>query len=665
MRIRCKNCFEEHEDHYDVCPHCGYTDGDAPQELWHLHPGMVLADRYLVGQVLGFGGFGVIYKVWDQNLKTVLAVKEYYPQGLVNRVPGTKEVTLYAQNRRKEYEHGLTRFLDEARSMARFSSHSNIINIFDYFEENSTAYFAMEFLDGISLSKFLKTDEMDVQCCIDVVLQVCAALRDIHAVGIVHRDVSPDNIFLCTNGIIKLIDFGAARFSRDEDSQLTIILKPGYAPPEQYEKINEQGPWTDLYALGATMYHMVTGDAPDESTNRRIMDELVPPQEVNPEVSPQVGNTIMTAMALDRHLRYATIAEFEKGLRGEVKSIPVEKKKNRKKRRRLITFLSASLVVAIIGSIFFTNWNRNRIEETLPDASIELWLPLTGVAEADQAKDKAFKAILENFAESYPNVTVTVKQVPQDSYVLELKAAASRGQMPALFCMDGLSEAARMELADKTADLKDVFVQLDSSTMFVSKYRKSFEEQKRIPLSFHAPVFYLNTTMARVEGNNGVEDAGELVSILSQTEQKMVVGPRQQPMFLSAYGDTVLQQPGVVADDAQEQFFNGGVATYFADSSEYFRVQAALPARYRLLYVNTDKVPGLFSDYWSIGQVKENQLRAAKRLLAFLYSDNAQDQLFIQARGGSLPLNRNVLNVFCEVYTEFAGFFKNIDDYQF
>ena len=108
----CPNCFEEYNPAYDLCPHCGYTHGDAPKELYHLHPGMELAGRYMVGQVLGFGGFGTTYKVWDKNLHTVLAVKEYYPAGLVNRVPGTKAVTVYAQNRRQEYDHGLARFLD-------------------------------------------------------------------------------------------------------------------------------------------------------------------------------------------------------------------------------------------------------------------------------------------------------------------------------------------------------------------------------------------------------------------------------------------------------------------------------------------------------------------------------------------------------------------------
>jgi len=148
MLIQCNACFEPYENSHEACPFCGYVPGDPPAEPYHLYPGMVLRERYLVGQVLGFGGFGITYKVWDQTLNAVRAIKEYYPSGLVNRVPGTQPVILFTRNRAREYQHGLIRFLDEARSMARFSTHKSIINVFDHFEENNTAYIVMEYLDG-------------------------------------------------------------------------------------------------------------------------------------------------------------------------------------------------------------------------------------------------------------------------------------------------------------------------------------------------------------------------------------------------------------------------------------------------------------------------------------------------------------------------------------
>ena len=211
--IQCKNCFGHYEDvSLSVCPHCGFEPGAPIGEVFYLYPGTVLNNRYSIGQVLGFGGFGITYKAWDAKLQTIVALKEYYPTGIVNRTPGTRNVVLFAGNRVKEFDHGLERFVDEAKNMAKFSSHKNIVNVFEYFQENNTAYIVMEFLDGITLSAFLQTNTVPQETAIEITLSVAAALRDIHESGIIHRDVSPDNIFICHNGNIKLIDFGAARF---------------------------------------------------------------------------------------------------------------------------------------------------------------------------------------------------------------------------------------------------------------------------------------------------------------------------------------------------------------------------------------------------------------------------------------------------------------------
>ena len=135
--VKCVNCFEEINEQNDACPYCGYRSGQEAKELYHLYPGTILADRYIVGQVLGFGGFGITYKAWDAKLDAVVAIKEYYPSGLVNRIPGENNVVLFAGNHKREYVLGLERFLKEARNMAKFNSHKNIVNVLEYFEENS------------------------------------------------------------------------------------------------------------------------------------------------------------------------------------------------------------------------------------------------------------------------------------------------------------------------------------------------------------------------------------------------------------------------------------------------------------------------------------------------------------------------------------------------
>ena len=130
MQIRCSNCFQEYEADYGVCPYCGYSEGDATAEAYCLTPGTEIAGRYLIGRMLGLGGFGITYQAWDQKLETVMAVKEYYPSGLVNRLPGQAEVMLVASKREEEFRYGKERFLEEARNLARFNTHPNIVNVY-------------------------------------------------------------------------------------------------------------------------------------------------------------------------------------------------------------------------------------------------------------------------------------------------------------------------------------------------------------------------------------------------------------------------------------------------------------------------------------------------------------------------------------------------------
>ena len=277
--IRCLNCMEIFDEVYGVCPHCGFIPGSPPKEAYHLFPGTVLRGRYIVGTTVGFGGFGITYRAWDKTLDKMVAIKEFYPNGLVNRVPGEKTVIIYSGNRANEFENGKIRFLAEARNMAMFNTHPNIVNVYEFFEENNTAYIAMEFLKGMSFKQYIAAQggKIGWQTAVSVVLSVLDGLKEIHRAKIIHRDVSPDNIFLVPTDDgkdyrIKLIDFGAARFaSGEEEKTLSIILKPGYAPPEQYRSKSRQGPWTDLYAVGAVLYRAITGIMPEEA--RRVISD--------------------------------------------------------------------------------------------------------------------------------------------------------------------------------------------------------------------------------------------------------------------------------------------------------------------------------------------------------------------------------------------------------
>ncbi len=313
MNNRCLGCMAEKNTEDVVCPYCGWVEGSKPKESFHLHPNSILNDRYIVGVVLGYGGFGVIYKAWDTALGVQVAVKEFFPNGLVNRIPGETEVIIYDGEKRKQYENGLEGFLEEARNIAKFNNHPNIVKVSDYFLQNSTAYIVMEYLEGLTLNEYLSSleEKINYKDSIDIILPILQALKTIHKQNLVHRDVSPHNIMITTDNKIKLIDLGAARYSfAGHEKSLSVILKPGYAPPEQYRSKSKQGAFTDIYAIGATLYRMITGLVPEESVDRLIEDDLKKPSELDIELPGYIEKAIMKSLAIKESLRFQSVQNF-------------------------------------------------------------------------------------------------------------------------------------------------------------------------------------------------------------------------------------------------------------------------------------------------------------------------------------------------------------------
>lgn len=225
---------------------------------YYLQIGTILHERYEIKDILGAGGFGITYKAWDNTLQTEVCIKEYYPVGIANRAVAATLVSVYTNADEVSYRRGMQRFLREARGLAKLGSVKNIVNVHDYFEENNTAYMVMEYLKGKTLKCFVKENggKVNEDIAIHIACSVLEALQHVHAVGIIHRDISPDNIYICDNMEVKLIDFGALKQEIAEVNKSTsIILKYGFAPPEQYTSNSRgQGAWTDIYAVGATVY---------------------------------------------------------------------------------------------------------------------------------------------------------------------------------------------------------------------------------------------------------------------------------------------------------------------------------------------------------------------------------------------------------------------------
>jgi serine/threonine protein kinase len=314
----CINCFAIQGD-AKICPKCGYHGEEESGPTPYLKPGTILENKYLIGQILGQGGFGITYLAWDINLGVKLAIKEYFPQQFAARENGKTMVSIFSGSLGNHYSYGLEKFLLEARTLAQFEGHPNIVSVRDYFQANNTAYFVMSYVEGLTLKEYLNNagGTIPYQQAKNLIMPVLDALKAVHAVNVLHRDISPDNIFINEKGQIVLLDFGSARqaFS-DKGKSLSIILKPGYAPEEQYRSKGNQGPWTDIYALAATLYRLITGWQPPEALERLTDDKLVPPSRIGADIDETEEQAILKALSVRAEDRYQRVEDFQAALLG-------------------------------------------------------------------------------------------------------------------------------------------------------------------------------------------------------------------------------------------------------------------------------------------------------------------------------------------------------------
>ena len=289
------------------------------ENLYCLRKGTRLIGRYTIEKVLGQGGFGITYLGMDELHKKKVAIKEFFPQGIVTRnIEYEDTVTVTLVGEKENYDKGKERFLKEAQTMAMFSKDKGIVKALDFFEINNTAYIVMEYLEGVTLKQYLRENErIDAEDLVELLVPLIEALDEIHSQGLIHRDISPDNIMVLPDGRIKLMDFGAARdYTEFGEKSLSIVLKPGYAPPEQYQTHGVQGPWTDIYALCATMYKCITGENPPDAIDRLVDDHLKKISAFGFTVSPQIEEAIIKGMSVAAKDRYQNVGDFCEDLYG-------------------------------------------------------------------------------------------------------------------------------------------------------------------------------------------------------------------------------------------------------------------------------------------------------------------------------------------------------------
>ena len=295
------------------------------KNLHYLRKETRLIGRYTIKSVLGQGGFGITYLGMDELYQRKVAIKEFFPQGIVTRNTEYEDtVTVTYVEEKADYEKGKERFLKEARTMAKFSKNEGIVKVLDFFEINNTAYIVMEYLEGITLKQYIRENQrITLEELVRLLVPLIESLDEIHSQGMIHRDISPDNIMVLPDGRIKLMDFGAARdYTEFGEKSLSIVLKPGYAPPEQYQTHGIQGPWTDIYALCATMYKCITGETPPDAIDRVIDDHLKKISEFGITIPPQVESVIIKGMSVSAKDRYQDIKDFCEDLYGGYEEIP-------------------------------------------------------------------------------------------------------------------------------------------------------------------------------------------------------------------------------------------------------------------------------------------------------------------------------------------------------
>ena len=311
----CIKCMKEKASPEGRCEHCGYDPAEDTIPPHHLSPFVILEGKYLVGKSIGEGGFGITYIGMDLNLEMRVAIKEYYPNGCAIRDTSGNSCTVqsYSGEAQTFFETGREKFINEAKILAKCIDLPEIVTVKDFFKENHTAYIVMEFLEGQTLKAYLKErgGRISATETLNMMKPLIRSLGQVHKMNLIHRDISPDNIMITTNYEVKILDFGGARdFGSARGRSMSIMLKPGYAPEEQYRTHGEQGPWTDVYALCATMYRCITGQIPPESMERTYQDHLRPVTDFQPDCPREVNFAICKGLSVYKDDRWQSMEEL-------------------------------------------------------------------------------------------------------------------------------------------------------------------------------------------------------------------------------------------------------------------------------------------------------------------------------------------------------------------
>ncbi len=396
----CMGCMNQIEDQMAVCPCCGFNESQLQQEGYYLAPGTIIGGKYIVGRAISYGGYTVTYLGLDAEKNLKVTIKEYLPSDFSTRSEGEVDVTIYSGDARRQFEQGLTTFLNEANRIHQLGKPKGIMQVYDCVAQNDTGYVISEYLEGKTLAQILNEGKIfSPQEAKNFICEILEGLRRVHPLDVVHCDIAPETILVTSAGEIKLLDFGATRYVTTANSKsLAIILKQGYAPEEQYRSSGVRGPWTDVYALGAVMYHMITGTVPLEAVDRALVDELKDPSQLGIQIPPNMESALMNALNVYQKDRTPSAEVFYQELNSaQVKRIQVKKRKYETgKFPAWAKALVAGLLCAALagGAYILLSPNRGeKVEGEAADSKKEPALNIIGMTEGEAEEALKSKGI--------------------------------------------------------------------------------------------------------------------------------------------------------------------------------------------------------------------------------------------------------------------------------
>lgn len=634
----------------------------------HLQPDMTLKEnRYRILKVVGAGGFGVVYLAFDTKLNIEVAIKELFPSSLVNRVPGEKKMVIYGKDNARQYAYLLDRFILEARSMAKFNSVKNIVNIFDCFQENNTAYIVMEYIKGKTLEQYVISHggKLSVSNANELMCDILDGLSAIHSKGIIHRDIKPKNIFITNESQIKIIDFGAARFSSTEEQIVTRyskVLTPGFAPPEQYRKDSKQGPYTDIYAASAVYYYMVTGTIPEISVDRVVNDDIKPLSEVAENVPECVERAVGRALELNSDLRLQSASEFKSGLLGNklIRYVAEEKKMRFRRRMLIIAATAAALCISAVGVVAYklTHAEDISINGLLSeDTSISIGLPLENNSSIASAQVTAWEDAVQQF-EAYVSensdhkVDVDLQYLSKTTYDNSLDP----DNLPTVICSESEHDSAEMDSMLRLIS--------DDTTILYKMYKDGSLSSDSYIIAFDPTVLYINEKLLNSlsTGTSDFTTVKDILNLEHTDDINLLAVNDADVSYYSEITDISAEDSGFTP---LERFCMGNTVFYIGHVSDNIAIGDALPGLYKISAApDIDGVRAIGYEWTIDTDGTKDEINAAQLLLSYLTGEDMQDTLFVQ-QGYMVPVNPNAFDKFIEYNPNLGFLAAEIDNLHF